>query len=244
MFLRRHQSGILVLAVLVLGAGCGGTSAQLAPSTGGGADALPGEGPDSGALEQDAGLSAPDGPPGGPDALVVLDAWASDTGVPDSGRLRAVDAAIPDGGLPEADRPDANPRDADRTDLLGDEDALGPADARGSQLGDERATVVVLPDTQYYSASHPDIFPRQTQWIADHVRDRHIALTLHLGDLVDGYTDASQWQVASSAMRALDGKVPYVLVTGNHDMDADRVCLVSEHFAPASMPWYGCISTT
>jgi hypothetical protein len=38
-------------------------------------------------------------------------------------------------------------------------------------------------------------------------------------------------------MRALDGVVPYVLVPGNHDSDANRVGLIDSYFAPATMPW-------
>jgi 3',5'-cyclic AMP phosphodiesterase CpdA len=38
-------------------------------------------------------------------------------------------------------------------------------------------------------------------------------------------------------MRVLDGLVPYVLVPGNHDTDANRVGLIDNYFAPTTMPW-------
>jgi len=42
------------------------------------------------------------------------------------------------------------------------------------------------------------------------------------GDLVEWGTELPEWDVAGSAMRVLDGKVPYMLVLGNHDTKLDR----------------------
>src|ERR1700757_4275919 len=47
-------------------------------------------------------------------------------------------------------------------------------------------TIVALPDTQFYSSLHPDIFAAQTNWIANHVQDQNIQLVVGLGDIVDG----------------------------------------------------------
>lgn len=77
-------------------------------------------------------------------------------------------------------------------------------------------TVVVLPDTQYYSSDHPEIFEAQTRWIVAERRDLKIALVVHEGDIVDG-DEPRQWERASHSLRALDGLVPYVLSAGNHD---------------------------
>ncbi len=98
-------------------------------------------------------------------------------------------------------------------------------------------TVVVLPDTQYYASSFPEILVDQTRWIVDEKAHRDIAMALHLGDIVDSAGDKSQWQVADSALRILDGKVPYVLIPGNHDTDANRVGVMDDYFAPSTMPW-------
>lgn len=78
-------------------------------------------------------------------------------------------------------------------------------------------SVVLLPDTQNYSANNPAIFNSQTQWIANNVAARNIKLVLHLGDIVNGGGEFSQWENADAAMKLLDGKVPYVAVIGNHD---------------------------
>lgn len=77
-------------------------------------------------------------------------------------------------------------------------------------------TVIALPDTQYYSASYPNIFEAQVQWILDQREARRIAFVLHEGDIVD--TDVpAQWENASRSLHRLDGLVPYVVAPGNHD---------------------------
>jgi Calcineurin-like phosphoesterase len=104
-------------------------------------------------------------------------------------------------------------------------------------------TVVVLPDTQYYASSWPDIFMAQTRWIAENRTTQQIAFVLHTGDLVDQDL-AEQWTVAAQAMHALDGLVPYVITAGNHDyggMVADRMGMGSMYFPPAQFapsPWF------
>ena len=130
-------------------------------------------------------------------------------------------------------------------DTLSASDA-GTTDAYATDLGIPPApvTVVVLPDTQYYSSSHPDIFPAQTGWIVKQKSASNIAVVLHVGDLVDGPGDPAQWTVANSSMRLMDGVLPYVLVPGNHDTDlgnkdpeARRQGPINSYFAPATMPW-------
>jgi hypothetical protein len=95
----------------------------------------------------------------------------------------------------------------------------------------------VLPDTQYYASSFPEILAYQTRWIVDQREHRNIAVALHLGDIVDSAGDKSQWQVADSSMRIMDGRVPYVIVPGNHDTDDNRVGMIDDYFAPSTMPW-------
>src|SRR5579864_7563868 len=46
-------------------------------------------------------------------------------------------------------------------------------------------TVVVLPDTQYYSQSYPQIFDSQTQWIASNAAAQNIKLVIGEGDIVN-----------------------------------------------------------
>lgn len=81
-------------------------------------------------------------------------------------------------------------------------------------------TLVVLPDTQYYvypgKGGIPEMFFRQTQWVAEHKDDARIAFVLHEGDCTDQNTPA-EWQRVKAAMAKLDGVVPYALAVGNHD---------------------------
>jgi hypothetical protein len=108
-------------------------------------------------------------------------------------------------------------------------------------------TVVVLPDTQYYSASYPQIFNSQTQWIAANRDALNIQLVIGVGDIVDGPMQATQWQNADAAVRHIDGVVPYVLAIGNHDYDnvapgLRQVTNFNQWFGPsryAAYPWYG-----
>jgi hypothetical protein len=83
-------------------------------------------------------------------------------------------------------------------------------------------TIAALPDTQFYSKSYPQIFTAETQWIADHAAEFNIQLVVGLGDIVDGGGEGYQWQNADLAYRILDGKVPYMVVIGNHDYDRNN----------------------
>jgi hypothetical protein len=79
-------------------------------------------------------------------------------------------------------------------------------------------SIVVLPDTQHYAQSHPEIFDAQTRWIAQQAAALPIAFVLHTGDIVDHAPSQLQWRRASDAFRALDGVIPYVIAAGNHDL--------------------------
>jgi hypothetical protein len=99
------------------------------------------------------------------------------------------------------------------------------------------ATIVVLPDTQYYSSSYPQAYLQQTSWIVGQIKPLAIAAVLHVGDLVDGSNSASQWASANTAMRVLDQKVPFLVVPGKHDTAPNRNTPMNSYFGPASMPW-------
>lgn len=93
-------------------------------------------------------------------------------------------------------------------------------------------TIVVLPDTQYYSdvdspnAGSPQYFYDQTQWVRDNREAYNIVSVLHNGDLVNHGDRDEEWIVADAAMARLetpeddlpDG-VPYGVCVGNHDQD-------------------------
>lgn len=85
-------------------------------------------------------------------------------------------------------------------------------------------TLAVLPDTQHYAESYPDIFNEQTQFIADYKTSLNIAYVLHEGDLTDD-NNSTQWGRASTAFDILDNaSVPYSLLPGNHDYGTNGTC--------------------
>jgi hypothetical protein len=79
-------------------------------------------------------------------------------------------------------------------------------------------TLVLVPDTQRYAKNNPAMFFSQTNWIRDNVAPLNIRFVIHLGDIVDDNTD-QEWRVADQAMGVLDGRVPYLVVPGNHDYE-------------------------
>ena len=93
------------------------------------------------------------------------------------------------------------------------------------RVSSEDFTIVVLPDTQFYSESYPATFRAQTQWIVDNVDALNIEYVAHVGDIVNVATVISQWTAADAAMTLLetprtdfpDG-LPYCPSVGNHDI--------------------------
>ncbi|WP_394841165.1 metallophosphoesterase [Pendulispora brunnea] len=92
----------------------------------------------------------------------------------------------------------------------------------------EDFTIVVLPDTQYYSRypEYSKYYYDQTKWIMDNAAAYNIVGVIHNGDVVDQVNVESQWQVADKAMKTLETKsarfpegMPYGVGAGNHDQD-------------------------
>jgi hypothetical protein len=114
----------------------------------------------------------------------------------------------------------------------------------GTQLDD--FTIVVFPDTQWYSCEYPDTFIAMTQWIADNRDILNIAYVAHVGDIVQCGDDTAggacesnnwcqptgeqtiyhEWDTADQAMQNLESAtgpgypdgIPYGLAIGNHDV--------------------------
>ena len=90
-------------------------------------------------------------------------------------------------------------------------------------------SVVVLPDTQFYSDEFPEIFHAQTEWIVNARDVLDIEFVIHEGDLVQHWNQIDQWQVASQAMARLEDPqttgledgIPYLPLVGNHDRNPD-----------------------
>ena len=83
---------------------------------------------------------------------------------------------------------------------------------------DEVFTVVLLPDTQFYSEKYPETYVAQTMWIRERVKPDNIKFVVCLGDIVQNAHVEKEWQNALEATRILDGVVPYTSVPGNHDL--------------------------
>ena len=96
---------------------------------------------------------------------------------------------------------------------------------------EEAWTLVLIPDTQSYvkfSRNQP-ILDLMTLWIRENIDPLNIQLVLQVGDLVehnallnpDGrigdQPGKSQWESVARSLGKLDGRVPYIAATGNHD---------------------------
>ncbi len=88
-------------------------------------------------------------------------------------------------------------------------------------------TIVVLPDTQYYTVPSRDLAPfyyAQTQWVVDNTEAYNIVGVIHNGDIVNNADVRAQWVIADRAMSSLEDAtdlfvngVPYGVAVGNHD---------------------------
>ena len=77
-------------------------------------------------------------------------------------------------------------------------------------------TFVLLPDTQNYSTSYPNILNKQITWILDNKKSRNIAFVANEGDITNRNNEA-EWTNARNGFSLMDGVVPYAIVPGNHD---------------------------
>ena len=115
----------------------------------------------------------------------------------------------------------------------------------------EPFSVVLLPDTQYYTSKQADnannAYYGQTQWIVENRDALGIQFVMHLGDITNNNTVA-QWTIADKAHDILDDAgVPYSVVPGNHDYLSTGQfsrgdTLYGDYFGPerfTDQPWYG-----
>jgi len=113
---------------------------------------------------------------------------------------------------------------------------------------DDYFTIVVLPDTQYYTQSNTvAIFNAQTQWIVNNVTAQNIVFVTHEGDLVQNWNATAEWNNANNSMSLLDGVVPYGVLPGNHDKNNGDIYLNDRTYFNQNFPytryaglnWYG-----
>lgn len=96
-------------------------------------------------------------------------------------------------------------------------------------------SIIVLPDVQNYSKFNRNqpILDLMMSWVEDHIDSLNVKMVVCVGDLVeqndiinqghDGDQSAQrQWEFISRMFARLDGKVPYIAATGNHDYSIDR----------------------
>lgn len=105
----------------------------------------------------------------------------------------------------------------------------GAAAFISSQTEEVEFSIVVLPDTQYYTSEKhggkKEMFFAQTDWIVKNAVKEKIAYVVHLGDITDdGEKYLVQWENAAEAMYRLEKPqpgypqgIPYGMAVGNHD---------------------------
>lgn len=92
-------------------------------------------------------------------------------------------------------------------------------------------TIIMLPDPQTYVkfGRNQPAFELMTAWVADNAEKLNIKMVVCTGDLVEqnemlnpdsingDQTSKAQWEAVSRGFARLDGIVPYVPASGNHD---------------------------
>lgn len=120
--------------------------------------------------------------------------------------------------------------------------------------------MAVIPDTQTYSkfSRNHGIMDMMFTWIVENAKALRIQQAVFLGDLVDCnrrvlvndknhyLTGPEQWQAFSRCCERFDGKLPYVLATGNHDYGytsaEDRWSELPRYFHPErNSAWRNCL---
>ncbi len=96
-------------------------------------------------------------------------------------------------------------------------------------------SLIMVPDLQNYVkwGKNKPILDLMMAWIEDNIDSLNIKMVMCVGDLVENnekitndyagnQTTQRQWESVSKAFAQLDGKVPYIAATGNHDYSIDR----------------------
>ncbi len=99
---------------------------------------------------------------------------------------------------------------------------ISPAAAttRAFDKTDPRFSIAVLPDTQYlFDADSSDPTPLKAtfRYLLDQRTEDNVAFLTHLGDITEHGTD-QEIALAGATFRAIDGRLPYSVLAGNHDV--------------------------
>lgn len=97
-------------------------------------------------------------------------------------------------------------------------------------------TLVVIPDTQHYSQNRANApianMQKGFDWIVSAKDDLNIKFVQGLGDITENFNAPTDWEWANSfsAWNRLSGKLAYIPVKGNHDLNQ----MINKYF-PVSM---------
>jgi predicted MPP superfamily phosphohydrolase len=105
-------------------------------------------------------------------------------------------------------------------------------------------SLIMIPDLQNYVkwTRNQPLTDLMMAWIATNIDTLNIKMVMGVGDLVENdgkitndydgdQTSKSQWEYVSKAFGKLDGKVPYIAATGNHDYSIDRQGNRTSHYS-------------
>lgn len=86
---------------------------------------------------------------------------------------------------------------------------------------EENFSIIIIPDTQEVSMSHPDKLQIMTQWIVDNAEALNVKMVMHVGDVVNhGAEKEIQWENHRAAFDRIDeAGIPMMIAIGNHDYD-------------------------
>ncbi|MBU2669346.1 metallophosphoesterase [Actinoplanes bogorensis] len=101
-----------------------------------------------------------------------------------------------------------------------------PAEAAPARFDadDPRFALAVLPDTQYLfdaDSSDPAPLKETFAYLLQQRADDNIAFLTHLGDVTEHGTE-QEIVLAGQTFTKIDGKLPYSVLAGNHDIDGSR----------------------
>lgn len=83
---------------------------------------------------------------------------------------------------------------------------------------DDFFSIIILPDTQHYTSSYPDIFYQQMDWIVKNKTLLNIQYVVHMGDITNNNKEYA-WIVASNCYKILEKeRIPYSVVCGDNDI--------------------------
>jgi len=113
----------------------------------------------------------------------------------------------------------------------------------------EDFTIVVLPDSQYYAQTFPDVYKAQTSWIVENRETRNIVFVSHVGDIVHLAAAWSEWVNVDAAMSLLEDPtrtvwpdgIPHGYSVGNHDQHPQNAGSLEDEDATTQNfnAWFG-----